>query len=1225
MIEVRTTSLTKSHKLANGNSKVPPPVDSREALQWFVNNFGLYVGSIRGLFLTEWADEQEVSLEASVVNLRSRGFSPLVVSGEALAKQADYVWQESRDKASFGNPIVSKLELELADNDIVVIDGLEPPSKAHHLWYLLAYVVYPRAVAGKATIITTPLTYQEFLRLGHDCPDTDFGGRPVNWEKFIWLIESCTINQELFKLAREEGLPPVLKAEYYAYMAFRERNIDPVVQHVLGDYLLDFALVEGDRKLNIEIDTISALSGNEQYKRDSQRDLVMIADGWQILRFSTAEVLNNKTACADVVEDIWKDGKKRSHCGRILTGQHVPALPELPFDDEDQRNAISCGGGPAVVIGGSGNGKTTCLVQRVAALLAMGIGPESILVVTHSADTMKPLKAMLDGVTDKVTVQRLALFSWQELGLKVLKENLPAIKRKPPLKIEGNHQKVIQRLFGKVRKDFDPVKLEISGEVDEFYVAAMISMYKAHLITPKRAAAEAQNETDQLIAKIYQSYEDQLLKSNRIDRDDVISLAVQLLLDGAEIRSRYQSAFEYVLVDEYQEVTLAQDILIRLLAAPQDNLYVTGDEQEATSEHRNACPELLSELSLRLPHARCFVLEKNWRCHPEIVDHARQLCSWLERLSIERQYYSGWGSAPGGAIIGPQPCATQKDELEWITSEIQAILSAGRQAGEIAILYHHNSYEELIKDELARMGVRFHAPHSDSSVVPDEVGDMLAYLKLVMDPDGPRAREAFERVSQLGIKEIDPKLSATIASFAEANNLSYLKAVEIYAEATADQSCRELEQLVKIIRAMHMDRLPPGESIGYLRRNRRLNDYYKSVKLPPGIIYEPLKKLQQLEEEARKFSSVPDFVKQMESKQKEEDNSSSQDSVHIKTILDAKGWEFSFVFLPGLAEGLFPTEKCADIEEERRICYLAFTRAKERLYLSHPVEALGQERAPSRFIGEARLLPLALSTATEFQPEHAAAPSEYMEPPPVEYAAPVEYAVQPELLAAPKYPAEPAYAFEPATPVEQIVPTYVEPEELEPVASSVVPVSVEVPAETYAPLVDLTPAVEPVSSLQPYVDNSRASTGSAMPPLPPSKISAQQQQEFSPASESFSPAPTARESYQPEDPEPVVPAQQYEPAQESIAEDDEEADGSTLPRCPECSAFLEGNSRFCGECGYSLPERIPECSSCSCPLEPSAKFCGECGTPVPLVAMEAPIAEPGQPGFGGKVLKFLED
>lgn len=1202
MLEVKTKSLSKGHKTVNGSNKAPHPVDSRESLQWFVNNFGLYVGSVRGLFLSEWADEQEVSLESAVVNLRSRGFSPLVVTGEALAKQADYVWQEAREKASFGRPIATKLELELASNDIVVIDGLLPPAKAHHLWYLLSYVLYPRAVSGKAVIFTTPLTQQEFVRLGHECPEADFGARPVNWEKFIWLLEACTINQELFRLAREECLPPMLKAEYYAYMAFRERGIEPVIQHVLGDYLLDFALVEGDRKLNIECDTISALTGHEQYRRDAQRDLVMLADGWQILRFSTAEILNNKAACADVVEDIWRVGKKRSHCGRVLTGKFVPALPEPPFDDEDQRTAIAYCGGPAVVVGGSGNGKTTCLVHRVAYLLALGISPESILIVSHSVETLKPLKAVLDGIAEKSVIARLALFSWQELGLKILKENLAAIKRKPPLKIESNHQKVIQRLFGKLKKDFDPVKLEISGEVDEFYVAGMISMYKAHLITPKMAAEDAQNESDSLIAKIYQAYEEQLQKSNRIDRDDVMSLAVQLLLDGPEIRAKYQSMFEYVLVDEYQEVTLAQDIFIRLLASPQDNLYVTGDEQETTSEHRNACPDLLSDLSLRLPQARCFVLEKNWRCHPEIVDHARQLCSNLERINIDRPYYSGWGSAPGGAIIGPQPCASQKDEIEWIVSEVQAILAAGRQPGEVAILYHHNSYEDLMKEELARSGVRFHAPHSDTSVVPDEVGDMLAYLKLVMDPDGPRAREAFERVSQLGIKEIDPKLSATIASFAEANNLSYLKAVEIYAEATADQSCRELEQLVKIIRAMHMDRLPPGESIGYLRRNRRLNDYYKSVKLPPGIIYEPLKKLQQLEEDARKFSSVSEFVKHMEGLQKEEDNNSNQDSVHIKAVLDCKGWEFSFVFLPGLAEGLFPSEKCADLEEERRICYLAFTRARERLYLSYPVEALGAERIASRFIGEARLLPLALTSANS---------NEELE----------QGQGEPELQHyVPEYVPEPVY--------QEYQESY---EPVEAPAPYVVPVEVSMAAPAaYLPV----EAEQPQSGLQPYVELPEQSQVHLSPLVPPP--TRQQFAEFAPAAQQLAQPADLQQSFS------AAPEISYSSAVSPVSESDdivsesyavdqseehlalEEEEQTTLPRCPSCSAFLEGNSRFCGECGYSLPERIPECSSCACPLEPSAKFCGECGTPVPVVAIDSALPEQGQ-NWTGKVMKFLED
>lgn len=1472
--------MTKSHKVANTNKVPTPPVDSREALQWFVNNFGLYVGSVRGLFLSDWGDEQAVSLEASVVSLRSRGFSPLVVTGESIYKQADYVWQEAREKATFGRPIASKFELEVAANEILVVDNLEPPMKPHHLWYLLAYVMHPRAIGGKAQIFTTSLSYQDFLRAGHNCPETDFIGRPINWEKFIWMVEATTINQDLFKLAREESVPPMLKAEYYAYMALRDRNIEAIPQHVLGDYLLDFALVDGDRKLNIECDTISALSGHEQQKRDAQRDLVLMADGWQILRFSTAEILNNRSACADVVEDVWRVGKKRAHCGRVLTGRNVPARPELPADDEDQRAAISYGGGPAIVIGGSGNGKTTCLVQRVGALLAEGISPESILIVTHNAETFKPLKAALDGIADKPHVQRLGLFSWHDLGLKILKENMPLIKRKPPLKIDANNQKVIQRVYTKVRKDFDPVKLELSGEVDEFYVAATIAMYKAHLINPKRAMEDAQSDSDRLIAKIYEGYEDQLLKSNRIDRDDVIAQAAQLLLDAADIRARYQNLFEYVLVDEYQEVTLAQDVLIRILAAPQDNLYVTGDEQEATSEHRNGCPELLNELSIRLPHARCFVLERNWRCHPEIVDYASHLASHLERTTIHREYYSGWGAAGGGAIIGPQPCHSQKDEAEWIGDEVQAIISAGRAAGEIAVLFHHASYEELIKQALISRSIKFLAPQSDASVVPDEVGDMLAYLKLVLDPDGPRAREAFERVSQLGFKEIDPKLSATIASFAEANNLSYLKAVEIYAEATADQSCRELEQCVKIIRTMHMDRLPPGESIGFLRRNRRLNDYYKGVKLPAGVVYEPLKKLQQLEEEARKFSSVGEFVKHMEGRQKEDESAAPNDSVHIKAVLDCKGWEFAFVFLPGLVEGFLPSEKSSDVEEERRIFYVALTRARERVYLSYPVEAGGKELYPSRFIGEARLLPLALTASPqqeqlEEQPDYDTAYEEQVQfepgtavPEPAEYAyqqvqdgydvygQPVHaigqesgdyatagidpqtgaaYAVETELdpgveqaihepvehqmheseppavhydnyyqeyQEQPVLPANEGSAVElqhadsvthnvygvphdiaemieplheatleslpevanvsgwgvpadvaaltgsgapakpeQAAPVEDFLTSQVSPP-ITPVtrprpgrapaaaASDAVPVdavpsslsesvaSHEATSQPVSPheaarasgsgsvqgdTVDATSAQnsrfyedqttsgrrqaasdavaagggggyggeagqwstaqqaqvepDPVAELEPPTTTPvffpDYSSGSFAPPPseivpddPPTPIRATTS--IAPPAEVASAAVTSDTvsgadadqypldntaySYSEEtEPEPEVYPQDTQSQavyhETEQYEEQEEEDGSTLPRCPQCSEFLEGNSRFCGECGYSLPERIPVCSSCSMPLEPSAKFCGECGEPIQTVSGPPAGGQPqqGQPGWMGQMMKYLED
>lgn len=947
--------MAKGHKNKGNPAMVPVPSDWREVLQWFVNTFCLYHGSPRGLFLSDWTEEQAVSLEAAVINLKSRGFSPFVVNGETLYQQAEFLFNESKDKVSFGRPLASKMELELSGTDVVIVDGMEAPEKPEHIWYLLYYLLFPRAIAGKVTILTTPLSYQEFMRYGQACPDFDFCGQPVNWEKLAWLIESCTINQELFKLAREESVPPMLKQEYYLYMTLRDRGIEAVPQYVLGDYLLDFAIVQGEKRLNIECDMLSALAGHDVNTREAKRDFVLLSDGWQILKFSSAELLSNRGACADLVEDIWKGGRKRQQgVGRFLSGKSLPQTPELPADDL-QRNAIVFGGGPLALVGGSGTGKTSSLVQRVAYLLSQGINPETILVLSFSHDTSRLLRKAIEPTVEKSIGQRLNILCWQDIGMKILRENLPTIKRKPPLKLEPSPQKVIQKLLVKIRKEVDPVKLELAGELDEFYVSALIAMYKSHLIDPVQAKEVAENESEEIIAKIYQQYEDQLQKTNRVDKNDVNSLAVQVLLSNPELRAKYQNAYEFILVDEYQEATVAQDMLVRILAAPQDNLFVCGDEDETITESRNACPDLLADFSMRFPNARCIIMEHNFRCHPSIVDHTKSLLAYLERKKIRKDFASAWGSAPSAAIFGPQPLADEQDEVVWIAQQVKALIDAGRNASHIAILYRQNHYEALLEEQLVKAGLPFRASHSDSSMIPDEAGDIVAFLKLVMDPDGPRAREAFERVCQIGTKEIDPKLSATIASFAGANNLSYLKAIEIYAEATADQGCKELEQLVKIIRAMNQDKLPPAESIGYLRRTRRLNDYYKSIKIPPGQIYEPLKRLGQLEDQARSFSSVAEFVQHVEERLGDEQPGEEQ-AIHVKSVFDVKGFEFPIVFISGLAEGLTPLTNSPDLEEERRQFYVAFTRAREAIYLSYPASVAGKYSGPSRFLLEAQLV-----------------------------------------------------------------------------------------------------------------------------------------------------------------------------------------------------------------------------------------------------------------------------
>ncbi|HEY9784610.1 MAG TPA: UvrD-helicase domain-containing protein, partial [Candidatus Obscuribacterales bacterium] len=917
-------ALPKGNRASEQPNKMPAqPTDCREALHWFVENIGLYSGSVRGLLASDFSAPQEPFLESAIINLKSRGMAPLVIEGQALYKQAGFLWEQALRGTSFGRPVATKFELELTGSDLLILQNLVAPKTPQELWYLYHHTLYPRALSGKATLITVPVDYWEFVGSGANCDDLEYAGRRITWEKLLWLLDATAIDLHHFAQVKSEGLSPMLKAEYYLYKTLQERNMNVVPQHVIGDYMLDFALVEKNNKIDIECDVISTLDGSGGHTGEAKRNLVLLSDGWKVLRFTNSELLSNVVVCADAVEEVWQNGRKKSSFGRLISGQSNVTPPEPPVDDDVQRLAIAHGAGPCAITGGAGSGKSTCIAYRVAYLLSQGINPDNLLVISYSKETLKSLRTMIEELTDRQLSQRINFFAWHDLGLKILKENVSAIKRKPPLKVEQSSQKVIQRLLAKHKKDLDPLTLELSEDLDEFTLASLISLYKANLVQPKHVKERSKGEIDELVAKVYQAYEDQLQKANRVDRDDMIALAALVLVDQPEVRARYQYQYEYVLVDEYQDATAACDLLARLLALPQDNLYIAGDEDETIWECRGSLPRLLPEVSLRLPNARCYLLEKNWRCHPVIVDHARRIIRYLERRRMQKDIISGWGAAPTSAIIGPQVLPDEVAETEWVADEMQILIDSGRQASDAVILYRHNRYAMLVEEALTRRGIRCLATHPEAGLVPDEVGDVMAFLKLVMDPDGPKARESFERVCQLRVKEVDPKLSATIASFAEANNLSYLKAVEIYSEAVAEQSCRDLEQLVRIIRTMNQENLPPAETISLLRRTQRLNEYYRSIKVPPGVNYEPLRKLTQLEEEARQYKVVADFVKAHGAKQHDKGGEGTEGAVSVLSVNETKGQEFPVVFLVGMADGLFPSDASADLEEERRLFYVA--------------------------------------------------------------------------------------------------------------------------------------------------------------------------------------------------------------------------------------------------------------------------------------------------------------
>ncbi len=890
--------------------------DCRQAIHWYTNWLGQQanksggvtptLASGRGLFASNFEEDDHLLLEAALANLESHGVKSLVIKGEQLYQQAEQIWKLSLEQSKYGQPAGSQLEADMKNCQLLVLSDLSTPVTAQQLWYFYHYVLYPRAVMGKPVLFSTLLGFDEFVMFGAGCDDFEYAGRRLTWEKVVWLLNATALNLHQSKLLQTEDLPVMLQPEYRLLRALQERHLNAVPQQVVGKHMLDLAISDQSArtKINIECDLVHTFSPQQK-----ERDTVLIKEGWQVIRFSLKEITGDLEDCADAVEELCTGSAKKSTAGRCQNLSMLSYKVNLPVKDKELLSAITHPGGVAAIAGGAGTGKSTCLAQRIAFLVSQGVSPERILMISYSPETVQLIKGAADKLIAEPLVDRVNFYTWHDLGLRIIKEHVSAIKRKLPIKIESNPQKVLQKLIAKHSKELDATALELCGELDEAKAASMITLYKANLVSPQMAKEQAKSEAEKLLARVFASYEEQLQKSNKIDKDDMVYQAAQLLGQDIELRTYYEGLFEHVMVDEYQDATAACDLLARVLAFPNDNLILVGNEDEAMFASSGAAPGLLSETSIRLPETICYTLQKNWRSHPEITKHAEQFADYMAQLSnnshrIEKKTISGWGATTAPAIIGPYTFADQAGEGNWIAGQIANLLAQGRKLDDIAVICRSAEQMSSLQEAFSQGGLIVSSVSPDAHLVPDESADVVAFLKLVVDPDGPKAREYFERICQLRSKTVAPKLSATIAGFAEANNLSYLKAVEIYSEAVADPICQDLEQLVKIIRAMHQNKLPPAQIINLLKRPQWLGGHYRSIKVMPGVKYEPLQTISEMHDEALSYRTVADFLKNYSPpKNLHRPFDADQSVLNLISPAGAKGREFQIVFVPGLSAG----------------------------------------------------------------------------------------------------------------------------------------------------------------------------------------------------------------------------------------------------------------------------------------------------------------------------------
>lgn len=1224
-------------------AKLPPPsIDRGEVLRWFANNFGFYRGSARGLFISDFAETDEAALEAALLELKTR--KPVfVTSGEAFYKQAEHLWQESGSSAHFGKPVLSPIENDLAGKDLVVVRDLSPPKNQAQLWYFYNHLMYPRARRGLTTIITTSKGYEEFMALGANLEDRGFSGRPITWEKAIWLVESSMINLSLFAMLRDSGLPPMLKDEYYLWMSLSERGLSATPQHVFEDYLLDLALVLPDKKIDIECGGTSWLDGDSLTVEDKQRYHRLFADGWQVLRFTTAEILNNYNGCADVVQELCLTGKKRKKPGRLISSVADLSLPlTLPAtmaEDSLARIAINHGAGSAALSGAAGTGKTTCIAERVVHLLDQGVDPSNILVLSLLKETLAPIQSLLKARLDSESFEKLALFSWKQFGEKILSENLAVLKRKGPLKTEANPHKVLQRLLIKHLKELDPATVDLSKGLDEFTIGGIIALYKARMISPKQAKDEARDKVQEIVAKIYQGYEEQLQRSNKLDGNDFVTQAVYLLLDRSDIRVRYQNQFDYVLVDELQDATPAEEMMARIIAAPQDNIFVAGDDDQAILSSRGGSVNLLSDISHKSPWTTCYLLAKNWRSDSEISEKAAKVLPLLNARNIEKDLLSGWEDNNKPALIGPQKYSTEREEIDSVLKEIEKLILQGHKPKDIAVVCRQGRYREFVEDSLRKKGIAYVARERQEGLAPNERLDMLSYLRLVSDPDGPRAKEDFERICQIRYKDVDPKIATTIAGFAEANNLSFMRAVEIYSEASAEKSCKELEQLVRVIRNMHQEKLPPAETIALLKRTQRLSDHYGSIRVSPDVYYEPMSTIGELEIAAKDFAGVGDFLKFLTSTRETPVLDETTGGVSVLSVQETKGREYPIVFLVGLSQGSFPCVDNCNPEEEKRLFYVAFTRAQAVLYLSFAASVREKEQEPSEYLVELGYFPQEkVEQATPVVPPVVSQPTTKVGQP-ASSGRLVQEPPRPRLVEAPKEVEVKQKEVKTPTPGERIKlepavkATPAKPPEIPPKPAAPPPKEIVV-AESVAPEEKIEPVSQALPQVEPPIELKREEVKAV-----PQEAAAARTEPIVPSRPAPTPTPGPIPSQNPvptvKAPPPiprvrppvVPPSREERPVAKELAKVDPlpkpekpilqpeittpvPTASNRAPVCPACSAAIDGDAKFCGDCGYPILSLTPSdnyvpytvaekeqntCPSCSAEIETGAKFCGECG------------------------------
>jgi DNA helicase-2/ATP-dependent DNA helicase PcrA len=638
-----------------------------------------------------------------------------------------------------------------------------------------------------------------------------------------------------------------------------------------------------------------------------------------------------------------------------------------------QREAVSHLSGPLLILAGAGSGKTRVLAHRVAYLVATSYKPWQIVAVTFTNKAAGEMRDRIAGLIGEEAAREATIGTFHAICARILRRDGTVIGLTRSFTIYDRADQVAVVKSVLKRLDLDEKRFSPNG------MLAWIGQRKDELADVATALRQAANYYDETAARVYEAYQRQLAEDDAVDFDDLLMRTVFLFEQHPDVLAKYQSRWQQIMVDEYQDTNRAQYLLCRHLAAKHRNLAVVGDDDQSIYSWRGADLRNILDFEADYPDCKVVKLEQNYRSTQTILDAAHAVVS----RNAGRKDKKLWTDRGGGTQITLFDAYNEYEEAEFVARQIEKLVGAGRRGGmaalltsragdedgtlkygDIAVAYRINAQSRVIEESFMRFGIPYQLVGGTRFYERREVKDALAYVRLARNPGD---RVALTRIINVPARGIGAKTLEELGAWSESRGISLWQAVEQSGEnpnlaPRARAQLAVFADLMRGIMAMVATEPPSAVFDAALERS----GLQAAIQDGSDEGEERWTNVLELRGHAAEFDEIapPEglarFLEEVALVSDQDELEEAPDRATLITLHAAKGLEFPVVFIVGLEEGLLPHRRALEdereLEEERRLAYVGMTRAKDRLYLVHAhhrsTYGVGAQSDPSRFLAE---------------------------------------------------------------------------------------------------------------------------------------------------------------------------------------------------------------------------------------------------------------------------------